>query len=133
MWCDGSADSPKPKSNIDEKVTFKIEGTNPHQKKDETVSFTLQDWIEGLQGKGKKLEEANKADGTTGAKDLMAYYDRWIDGQIGGLKDAKEHLYMNNKQEVPLFEFRDIGSSSYDGFPKVVDVAEKAVLEYHKH
>lgn len=131
MWCDGTPDSPKPKSNIDEKMIVQIEGTNPHSKKDEKVSFTLKDWIEGLQGRGKKLEEANKADGTSGAKDLMSYYDRWIDGQIGGLKGAKEYLHGKAATKVPLFEFRDLGSKKYHEFPETVEKLEREVLRLH--
>lgn len=130
-WCDGSPEAPEPKNKMD-LMTYKIRGTNPHTKKAETVSFTLQDWMEGLNGKGEKLEEANKADGTTGAKDLMTYHDRWVDGQIGGLKGVKEHIYNNNNVQVPLFEFRDLGSLSSDNFQQEVEKAENEILKYHR-
>ena len=133
-WCDGSPEAPEPKTtetNMD-LFTYKVKGTNSHTKKAETLSFTLHDWMEGLNGKGEKLEEANKADGTTGAKDLMAYYDRWVDGQIGGLKGVKEHIYDNDKAQVPLFEFRDLGSFSSDKFQQEVEKAENEVLKYHR-
>ena len=113
-------------------MTFEIEGTNPHTEKTEKVSFTLQEWVQGLDGEGNKLAAANQADGTTGAKDLMAYYDRWVDGQIGGLRDAKEHLYKNNKYEVPLFEFRGVGASTYNNFQRDVENAEKSIIKYHE-
>ena len=131
-WCHGSPKAPSPNTDSDNKLTFEIDGTNPHTGKDEKVTFTLEDWISGLNDKGNKLTAANQADKMTGAKDLMAYYDRWVDGQIGGFKDVKEHVHNNNKDEVPLFEFRNLGASAYDNFKRDVENAEDTIISYHK-
>lgn len=62
-----------------------LKGQNPWTSKDETVSFTVKNWMEGLQGTGnKKLKEANELLKKHGKKDrkddepldLLSFYDR---------------------------------------------------------
>lgn len=120
---------------------FSIKGQNPWTNSDETVSFTVKDWMEGLKGtENKKLKEANQLLSKHGKKqrkdnepiDLMSFYDKWIDGQIGGLGSVQEHVHGSPKQLVPLFEFRDLGSTKYEDFRSTVEKAENAVLDLHK-
>ena len=118
-------------------MKFQIKGQNPWTNKEETVSFTVQDWMEGLKGTGnQKLKEANELLKKHGKKDrkddepldLLSFYDRWIDGQIGGLGSVQEHVHGNNKKMAPLFEFRDIAGTTHDKFKQEVEKAEQAVI-----
>ena len=122
-------------------MKYKIKGQNPWSSKDETVSFTAKDWMEGLQGTGnKKSKEANELLKKHGKKDrkddepldLLSFYDRWIDDQIGGLGSVREHAYENNQKMAPLFEFQDIAGTTHDKFKQEVEEAETAVINLHK-
>ena len=122
-------------------MKFQIKGQNPWTNKEETVSFTVQDWMEGLKGTGNQmLKEANELLKKHGKKDrkddepldLLSFYDRWIDGQIGGLGSVQEHVHGNNKKMAPLFEFRDIAGTTHDKFKQEVEKAEQAVINLHK-
>ena len=140
-FCDVHENGPTPKNDIDTKMHFSIKGQNPWTNSDETISFTVKDWMEGLKGtENEKLKEANQLLSKHGKKqrrdneplDLMSFHDKWIDGQIGGLGSVQEHVHENPKQLVPLFEFRDLGSVDYKDFKSIVEKAEKAVLDLHK-
>ena len=120
---------------------FSIKGQNPWTNNEETVSFTVKDWMEGLKGaENKKLKEANQLLAKHGKKqrkdheplDLMSFYDKWIDGQIGGLGSVQEHVHGKPEQLAPLFEFRDIAGTTHDKFKQEVEKAEQAVINLHK-
>ena len=98
--------------------------------------------LEGLKGtENEKLKEANQRRSKHGKNqrkdneplDLMSFHDKWIDGQIGGLGSVQEHVHGKPEQLAPLFEFRDLGSTTYDKFKDIVEKAENAVLNLHKH
>ena len=107
--------NPKPKKDIDEMAYMKLKGVNPKTRKREDREVKLKEWMDGLP-KGE---------------DLLSYADEVIDGQIGGLKSAREEL-LNSKRLVPLFEFRDIGGVSSNRFQKVVDDIEDSLVTLHK-
>ncbi|KAH8433923.1 uncharacterized protein LDX57_011559 [Aspergillus melleus] len=114
-FCDGDMKNPKPRKDIDEMAYMKLKGVNPKTKKREDREVKLREWMDGL-SKGE---------------DLLSYADEVIDGQIGGLKSAREEL-LNSKRLVPLFEFRDIGAVSSNRFQKVVDDIEDSLVTLHK-
>ena len=105
------------------------------------TSFTVQEWMEGLQGTGamtKRVNQAlNKADPKSKRKDtdpvdLVAVFDRWYDGQIGAYGSAVEHVYGNEKKLAPLFEFRNLEGILYEKFKTKVSQIEERVIYYHK-
>ncbi|PYI09722.1 hypothetical protein BO78DRAFT_427094 [Aspergillus sclerotiicarbonarius CBS 121057] len=110
VWCDGTLKEPKLLPRKSEELTFQIQGKSPLSNFKDRTSFTLQDWMEGLQGTGTMAKNVNEAlkKTTTAPVDLMAVFDRWYDGQIGAYGSIQEHLYGNSKQSVPLFEFRNL-------------------------
>ncbi|PWY96121.1 hypothetical protein BO94DRAFT_591620 [Aspergillus sclerotioniger CBS 115572] len=133
---------PKLRSEAIPKLTFEIEGDSRLSGFPAKTSFTVQEWMEGLQGTGamtKKVNQAlNKADPKSKRKDtdpvnLVAVFDRWYDGQIGAYGSAVEHVYGNDKQLAPLFEFRNLGGLKYDEFKTRVSKIEQRVIYYHKN
>ncbi|ROW16232.1 hypothetical protein VPNG_01972 [Cytospora leucostoma] len=92
------------------KFTYKFKGA-----KSENVS--IKDWIDNLQALEKdSLEE-----------DL----DTWMWAQFGGLEQKTEYV-VGTQRPVPIFEFRDLGSSTAATMEKDVKEIENAFLELHK-
>lgn len=64
--------------------------------------------------------------------DGLSDFDTSIDGSIGGLKTATEHVF-NTQRAVPLFEFRDLvhypTTSQFESF---MSDADSAIQELHK-
>jgi hypothetical protein len=81
----------------------------------QTQPVTIKDWMENLQ---------------TG-QDLLTQADRIIDGQVGGLGTAVEYV-LRTTREIPLFEFRNLGSSAIPNFQTDVEAAENAIIAYHR-
>ncbi|KAJ4385964.1 hypothetical protein N0V93_008855 [Gnomoniopsis smithogilvyi] len=82
-------------------------------------SINIKTWITGI-GAG------------TGSVDGLSEFDTSIDGSIGGLKTATEHVY-NTQRAVPLFEFRDLvhypTTSEFESF---MSQADQTIQELHK-
>lgn len=123
-YCGGFPDDLTLNHDIEFKMKFQIQNQNPWTSKDETVSFAVKDWMEGLKGTGNEnLKEANgllkahakKNKKDNGPLDLLSFYDKWIDGQIGEFGSVQEHVYQNNKL-LALFGFRDISGTTHDKF-----------------
>ncbi|KAJ5201417.1 uncharacterized protein N7498_006080 [Penicillium cinerascens] len=142
LWCKGPLDKPTPLPNINSKWTLTVDGDTPFKNnKDlkDITSFTVKDWMEGIQNKGSKLEIARKALGSiakdkkepTGALDLMEFYDRWFDHQIGAYGEVRERIYGNPHLSVPLFEFRNLGSVGSQGMETMVRKIENQIIQYH--
>jgi hypothetical protein len=109
-YCDGTGDNPQPKtgdSSIGAKV-FKVESDG----KSQTVKVS--DWINGIQA----------------GRDILAEADGKVDKQIGALGDKMERVYQGTR-EVPLFEFRDLGTSLASKMADDVDTAEQEIIKYH--
>jgi len=115
---DGSGDMDENfKGDEFDKAKFKwdngIKGAN-----NKKAELLVSDWMKGLQD---------------GKKDLMAEQDKIIDGQIGKLGDRMEYLYQGKHDRlVPIFEFRDLGSSSAPDLKKSLVAFEDAVVAAHK-
>jgi hypothetical protein len=78
-------------------------------------SFTIHDWMNGIQA---------------GTIDAMAAGDITYDGQIGKLNKKTEYV-LGTTREVPIFEFRNLGSSDYTHFEDLVIEAEQTIINYH--
>lgn len=95
--------------------------------------------MEGIKNSGSKLEIARKALGSiaedkkepNGVLDLMEFYDRWFDHQIGAYGEVRERIYGNERVSVPLFEFRNLGSVGSPGMEAMVRRIENKIIEYH--
>lgn len=87
----------------------------PSTATDENVSIKF--WINKLQA----LEKDSPAD------DL----NTWLWAQMGGLEQQTEYV-VGTQRPVPIFEFRDLGSSTAATMEKDVKEIENAFLELHK-
>ncbi|CEJ58927.1 hypothetical protein PMG11_07567 [Penicillium brasilianum] len=140
QWCDGTVAKPVPKSNIDSMWTLTVNGKSPFTTFKDTTSFTVKDWMNGLKNSGTTLSAVRKALGTIatdkkepqGALDLMAFYDRWFDTQIGAYGTVRERIVGNSALSVPLFEFRNLGAYLASAMATQVDKIEQKVIAYHK-
>lgn len=64
--------------------------------------------------------------------DGLSEFDTSIDGSIGGLKTATEHVY-NTQRAVPLFEFRDlVHYPTTSEFGSFMAQADEAIQALHK-
>lgn len=91
--------------------------------------------------RNKKLGEAKFGDTTIKqwienlhSKDLLAKFDREIDGSVGGLGNKMEKV-LGADREVPLFEFRDLDeqyTTTMVDFVKDVDQKLKNLHQKYK-
>lgn len=117
-----------------------MNGKSPFTTFKDTTSFTVKDWMNGLKNSGTSLSAVRKALGTIatdkkepqGALDLMAFYDRWFDTQIGAYGTVRERIVGNSALSVPLFEFRNLGAYLASAMATQVDKIEQKVIAYHK-
>ncbi|KAI1349146.1 hypothetical protein F5Y01DRAFT_327670 [Xylaria sp. FL0043] len=109
-YCTGDVENPAPGPKLDQ-LGFQVTGgkINP------APSFTIKEWMDDLQ--------ANKGD-------RLSIADKTYDGQIGGFGDKMEYV-LGTTRLVPLFEFRDLGSSVASQFEDVVTTAENEVINLH--
>ncbi|KAJ3580553.1 hypothetical protein NPX13_g18 [Xylaria arbuscula] len=109
-YCDGNLASPVVGTKVDDLKYSLTGGTmNP------PPSFTIKEWMDDLQ--------ANKGD-------RMSAGDKTYDGQIGGFGDKMEYA-LGTTRLVPLFEFRNLGSSTSSQFEMLVTQAENDIISYH--
>ncbi|KAI0530348.1 hypothetical protein GGR58DRAFT_518547 [Xylaria digitata] len=111
LYCSGDLAAPVVSTKMDE---LKYELTRG--KINPPPSFTIKEWMDDLQ--------ANKGD-------RMSAGDKTYDGQIGGFGDKMEYA-LDTTRLVPLFEFRDLDSSTASQFATLVTAAENDIINYHR-
>ncbi|KAK2764531.1 hypothetical protein FQN54_009226 [Arachnomyces sp. PD_36] len=77
-------------------------------------TLSIKEWVDHIQQGVDKLKD----------------FDRHFDGQIGGLNGVTE-LVLGSSFEAPIFEFRDLSSSTAQDFGARVGDAEKEIVNYH--
>ncbi|KAF2201339.1 hypothetical protein GQ43DRAFT_480789 [Delitschia confertaspora ATCC 74209] len=106
-FCSGTVSKPVvTKGKMDEKV-FGVSNQ----------ALSVQDWIKSIKN-GQ-------------APDKLTQLDKNVDGSIGGLNTAVEHV-LQTTREVPLFEFRRLPGVKVSEMENLVTKAEQAVIDLHK-
>lgn len=89
-----------------------ILGSEGFTVKDQTV--LIKDWVQGLQR----------------GKDKLSELDEKADSQIGGRGERTERV-LGATKNAPIFEFRELGSSTRKTFVSDVVEAESCVVQLH--